>query len=33
MKEFEEGKRVLSPSIYRKCKGPIILSSSIAGVT
>ena len=31
LKEFEEGKRVLSPSIFRKSKGPIILSASAAG--
>ena len=30
MKDFENGKRCLSPSIFRKSKGPVILSSSCA---
>lgn len=33
MKEFEEGKRVLSPTIFRKSKGPIMLSANAASLT
>jgi hypothetical protein len=33
MKDFEEGRRCLSPSIFRKSKGPIILTTSSAALT
>ena len=28
MKDFEQGKRVLSPTIFRKSKGPLIMSAT-----
>jgi hypothetical protein len=33
MKEYEEGKKILSPSIFRKSKGPIMLSASSTALT
>ena len=27
MKDYEQGKRVLSPTIFRKSKGPLIMSA------
>jgi len=30
MKDYEHGKKVLSPSIFRKSKGPIIFAASSA---
>ena len=33
MKDYEQGKRVLSPSIFRKSKGPIILAASSAAIS
>jgi len=27
MKDYEQGKRVLSPTIFRKSKGPVIMSA------
>ena len=33
MKDYEGGKRCLSPSIFRKSKGPIVLTASAAAIT
>jgi len=33
MNDYEEGKKVLSPSIFRKNKGPIILAASMAAIS
>jgi len=33
MKDYEEGRRCLSPSVFRKSKGPIILTTSYATLT
>jgi hypothetical protein len=33
MKDYEEGRKCLSPSIFRKSKGPIILTTSYAALT
>jgi hypothetical protein len=33
MKEFEGGRRCLSPSIFRKSKGPIIFATSSSSIT
>lgn len=32
MKEYEGGKRCLSPSIFRKSKGPVVLTASSAAI-
>jgi hypothetical protein len=33
MKEFEGGRRCLSPSIFRKSKGPLIFATSSSSIT
>jgi hypothetical protein len=33
MKDYEEGRRCLSPSVFRKSKGPIILTTSSNALT
>jgi hypothetical protein len=33
MKDYEEGRRCLSPSVFRKSKGPIILTTSSSALT
>ena len=32
MKNYEQGMKVLSPSIFRKSKGPVVLAASAAAL-